>query len=66
MTEPDWRSANRANWNEPVAIHLNAPCYELEFLRAGRGRLIRSRKRRSGHSRAFGCCICNATSVATV
>lgn len=39
MMEPDWRSANRANWDERVAIHLKAPCYELESLRAGRGRL---------------------------
>jgi hypothetical protein len=39
MTEPDWRSGNRANWDERVAIHLKAPCYELESLRAGRGRL---------------------------
>jgi SAM-dependent methyltransferase len=35
----DWRSANRANWDERVAIHLGAACYELESLRAGRGRL---------------------------
>lgn len=41
MTEsdPDWRSANRANWDERVAIHLGAACYELESLRAGQGRL---------------------------
>ena len=39
MTDPDWRSANRANWDERVAIHLKAPGYELESLRAGRGRL---------------------------
>jgi SAM-dependent methyltransferase len=38
-SDPDWRSANRANWDERVAIHLGAPCYELESLRAGRGRL---------------------------
>jgi hypothetical protein len=29
MTDPDWHSANRANWDERVAIHLGAPCYEL-------------------------------------
>jgi SAM-dependent methyltransferase len=39
VSDPDWRSANRANWDERVAIHLNAPCYQLESLRAGRGRL---------------------------
>ena len=37
--EQDWRAANRANWDERVAIHLRAPCYELDSLRAGRGRL---------------------------
>jgi SAM-dependent methyltransferase len=38
-SDPDWRSANRANWDERVAIHLGAASYELESLRAGRGRL---------------------------
>jgi len=36
MTEA-WREANRANWDERVAIHLRA--YDLADLRAGRGRL---------------------------
>ena len=36
MTEA-WREANRANWDERVAIHLAA--YDLAPLRAGRGRL---------------------------
>ena len=39
VSDPDWRSANRANWDERVAIHLGAACYEIESLRAGRGRL---------------------------
>lgn len=34
-----WRRLNRANWDERVAHHLAAPSYELESLRAGRGRL---------------------------
>ena len=37
--DQDWRSANRANWNERVAIHLGAACYERDSLRAGRDRL---------------------------
>ncbi len=37
--EPDWRRLNRANWDERVGIHLNAPGYRLAPLRAGRGRL---------------------------
>ena len=37
--EQDWRAANRANWDERVAVHLGAACYELESLRAGVGRL---------------------------
>jgi SAM-dependent methyltransferase len=37
--DPDWRSANRANWDERVAIHLASKDYELASLRAGRGRL---------------------------
>jgi SAM-dependent methyltransferase len=37
--EEDWRAVNRANWDERVAIHLGAPLYELDSLRAGRGRL---------------------------
>lgn len=41
MIGPDeeWRNANRANWDERVAIHLAAECYDLGSLRAGRGRL---------------------------
>jgi SAM-dependent methyltransferase len=37
--DEDWRAVNRANWDERVAIHLEAPCYELASLRAGQGRL---------------------------
>jgi hypothetical protein len=37
--EQDWRAVNRANWDERVAIHLGAACYELDSLRAGLGRL---------------------------
>ena len=33
----DWRAANRANWDERVAVHLGAPSYDLAPLRAGRG-----------------------------
>jgi SAM-dependent methyltransferase len=35
----DWRHSNRANWDERVAIHLGAECYDLGPLRAGCGRL---------------------------
>lgn len=35
----DWRAANRANWDERVAVHLGAPSYDMAPLRAGRGRL---------------------------
>ena len=38
-SDPDWRSANRANWDERLELHLRAPAYELASLRAGRGRL---------------------------
>lgn len=27
MTEPEWRRLNRANWDEKVPIHLNAPLH---------------------------------------
>ena len=33
----DWRAANRANWDERVAVHLRARAYDLAPLRAGRG-----------------------------
>jgi SAM-dependent methyltransferase len=38
-SDEDWRSTNRANWDERVAIHLGAEIYETESLRAGRGQL---------------------------
>jgi SAM-dependent methyltransferase len=37
--KPDWRAANRARWNEAVAVHLAPGGYDLADLRAGRGRL---------------------------
>jgi SAM-dependent methyltransferase len=37
--EPDWRLANRANWDERVAIHLGPRGYDLTDLRAGHGKL---------------------------
>lgn len=38
---PDWRTLNQANWDERVAVHLNAPRlhYRLDRLRAGTERL---------------------------
>ncbi len=35
----DWRTINRANWDERVGVHLKAPGYDLAPLRAGHGRL---------------------------
>ena len=37
MTEPAWQTANRANWDERVPLHLASPDYDLAELRAGRG-----------------------------
>jgi SAM-dependent methyltransferase len=37
--KPDWRAANRARWDEAVAVHLAPGGYDLSDLRAGRGRL---------------------------
>ena len=39
VADEDWRAANRANWDERVAVHLRAPLYDLAALRAGRSRL---------------------------
>jgi len=39
VSEPEWRRANRANWDERVGVHLGPRGYDLETLRAGRGRL---------------------------
>jgi SAM-dependent methyltransferase len=35
----DWREANRARWDELVAIHLAPGGYDLHALRSGQGRL---------------------------
>jgi SAM-dependent methyltransferase len=35
----DWREANRARWDELVAIHLAPGGYDLDALRSGQGRL---------------------------
>ena len=37
--EKNWREINRANWDERVAVHLEAPSYDLAPLRAGHGEL---------------------------
>jgi SAM-dependent methyltransferase len=34
----DWRTANRANWDERVAIHLGPRGYDLADLRSGQGK----------------------------
>ena len=39
MSDPTWREANLANWDERVAIHLGPRGYDLSHLRAGHGRL---------------------------
>jgi SAM-dependent methyltransferase len=39
VTEPNWRAANRANWDERVAAHLSSRGYDLSNLRAGDGSL---------------------------
>ena len=37
---PDWRRLNQANWDERVAIHINAPnAYDIAALRADTSRL---------------------------
>lgn len=38
--EPDWVSANRANWDESVDAHTRHSSYELDTHRSGRGRLL--------------------------
>jgi SAM-dependent methyltransferase len=35
----EWLEVNRANWDERVPLHLDAPSYDLSDLRAGKGRL---------------------------
>ena len=35
----DWRAANRANWDERVAVHMGERGYDLCPLRVGRGTL---------------------------
>ena len=39
MTDIDWRTLNRANWDERVRVHLGPGGYDLTSLRAGRDRL---------------------------
>ncbi len=37
---PNWRALNQANWDERVAVHVNAPnAYRLDALRTGTDRL---------------------------
>ncbi len=38
MSEPAWKTTNRAHWDEKVALHLGPRGYDLTSLRAGRGR----------------------------
>jgi SAM-dependent methyltransferase len=39
MSEPAWVTANRANWDERVTVHLGPRGYDMTNLRNGRGRL---------------------------
>ena len=38
VSEPAWKAANRAHWDEKVAVHLGPRGYDLTSLCAGRGR----------------------------
>src|SRR5260370_28545001 len=38
VSEPAWKAASRAHWDEKVAVHLGLCGYNLTSLRAGRGR----------------------------
>lgn len=37
MTDTDWRSVNRAHWDEKVPLHVGPRGYDLKDLRAGHG-----------------------------
>lgn len=38
MSEPEWKAANRAHWDDKVSLHLGPRGYDLTTLRAGHGR----------------------------
>jgi len=38
VSEPAWKAANRAHWDEKVILHLGPRGYDLTSLRAGHGR----------------------------
>ena len=38
-TAPDWRTLNRAMWDEKVSTHLCSPVYDIEGFKAGRNSL---------------------------
>lgn len=44
----DWLEANRANWDERVAYHIDTPTYDMTEIRAGRGRLCTIEQRELG------------------
>ncbi|ODN71650.1 class I SAM-dependent methyltransferase [Methylobrevis pamukkalensis] len=47
----EWLEINRANWDERVSWHLDAPSYDLGALRAGQGRLYPIEQREIGDVR---------------
>src|SRR5262245_56096106 len=47
----DWLETNRANWDERVAYHLEAPSYDLNDLPQGKGRLHPIEQREIGDVR---------------
>ena len=47
----DWLETNKANWDERVAYHLDAPSYDLKDLRGGTGRLHPIEQREIGDVR---------------
>jgi hypothetical protein len=52
VSEPAWKVANRAHWDELVAVHLGPRGYNLTNLRERRGRLNAIERRSSGRSTA--------------
>ena len=65
VSEPAWKTVNRAHWDELVAVHLSPRGYDLTSLREARRRLNAIEEAELGRPTANISCTFNVISART-
>ena len=65
VSEPAWKAANRAHWDEKVALHLGPRGHDLRDFELGMAASTPLKRPNSGLSMAAASCTCNVISAPT-